>query len=289
VEVVISGIGVITPWGRGVEAFYDGLSQRQIALKACPALSSLTSSMAGLSTDVKFRQYLRRRKAAKLMTSAARLAMDAAGQILKEYTDDRSDLAAFLSVGREPPDEGEAENALVASVENGRFSEKRLSTMGRDLYPPLLPLKTLPNMILGHLSIHFGLQGENGVWAGEGVRAFTEGYWSIKEGRAATALVGAADSLVDLGQARDLIRMGMKNPPGEAAVMFLMESREGAVREGRKVWAEISHNHSKTKYNYLHEFIGDCGVAMPLLHLLSQFFEKSGDWNGFSYLIEDRL
>ena len=100
----------------------------------------------------------------------------------------------FFSVGREPPDEGEAEAALIASAKDNLFSEEALATRGRSFYPPLLPLKTLPNLILGHLSIHFDLCGENAAWAGEGVQSFVESVWAILEGRAERILVGAADS-----------------------------------------------------------------------------------------------
>ena len=214
-EIVISDIGVVSPWGRGIQAFQKGLQEKKIALQEAEELRHLPSNLAGFAPNQDFRKYLKRRKAAKLMTDSARLAMDACGQILEEYTELTKDMGLFFAVGREPSDEGEAEEALVASVENGSFSEKKLASIGQRLYPPLLPLKTLPNMILGHLSIHFDLCGENGAWAGEGWRAFDEGFWSIAEGRSRQVLVGAADSLVDLGQARDLYRIGIEEPPGQ--------------------------------------------------------------------------
>ena len=156
--VVITQVGVVSAFGRGVEAFQVGLTSQGSYLQAHEPLKWMASDLAGVAPNKAFRQYLNRRKAAKLMTSAARLAMDAVGQIWDEMGSEINSLetALFFSVGREPPDEGEAEPALVAAAVEGQFSEFALATKGRDLYPPLLPLKTLPNLILGHLSIHFG-------------------------------------------------------------------------------------------------------------------------------------
>ena len=220
--VVITQVGVVTPFGRGVDAFQTGIEHSVNALSTHDPLKWMESSLAGVAPQ-QFRQYLKRRKAAKLMTPAARLAMDAVGQIWDVVGErlDPVETGLFFSVGREPPDEGEAEAALIASAVDNPFSEEALATHGRSLYPPLLPLKTLPNLILGHLSIHFGLCGENAAWAGEGVQSFVESVWAILEGRAERILVGAADSLIDLGQARDIKRLGVSSAPGEAAIAWL--------------------------------------------------------------------
>ena len=289
-EVVITKVGVVTPWGRGLQSFKDGFVNQDIALQPHQPLQYLQSDLAGIAANKAFAQYLLQRKASKLMTPAARLAMDAVGQILEGLQINREDCGLFVSVGREPPDEGEAEPALLASVEEGLFCEKLLATEGQRLYPPLLPLKTLPNMILGHLAMHFELQGENAACAGEGVSAIWEGYWSIVEGRCKQALVGAADSLVDLGQARDLQRVGIQTPPGQASVAFLLESEQEAKQANRTPIVHVSHqplwytkrrrpNQIGEKFNSL---IGHCGVVMPQLELLSLIcgLQRGSSWNG---------
>ena len=296
-EVVITKIGVVTAWGRGVQAFEQGLQEKKSALQSHKALRFLESDLAGIAPNKAFLQYLQRRKASKLMTPAARLAMDAVGQILEDCELNRENCGLFVSVGREPPDEGEAEPALLASVDNGQFSEELLATEGQRLYPPLLPLKTLPNMILGHLAMHFQLQGENAACAGEGISAIWEGYWSVVEGRCTQVLVGAADSVIDLGQARDLKRIGCVDAPGQAGVAFLMETLEQAQQANRKPIMFMKHQ--STWYDKRREpeqigerltaLIGYCGVVMPQLELLSMILNLQSSigqlshntsWNG---------
>ena len=287
--IVITQVGVISPFGRGVEPFERGLANGSSALSDHSPLRYMDSSLAGLVASNKtFRQYLKRRKAAKLMTPAARLAMDAVGQIWDVVGTGLNpvETGLFFSVGREPPDAGEAEDALIASSVDGIFSEEALATHGRSLYPPLLPLKTLPNLILGHLSIHFGLCGENAAWAGEGVQSFIEGVWAILEGRSKRVLVGAADSLVDLGQARDLKRLGVSAPPGEAAVAWLLEEESVATGPvlARIEWGSVDADTSENSFMYesrIRTQMGYCGVVEPQLQLLNRVLQGGvSHWHG---------
>ena len=288
--VVITQVGVVTPFGRGLEAFQRGIEHSTNALSVHDPLKWMESSLAGVASNHTFRQYLKRRKAAKLMTPAARLAMDAVGQIWDVVGEDLDPIETglFFSVGREPPDEGEAEAALIASAIDKTFSEEALATRGRSLYPPLLPLKTLPNLILGHLSIHFGLCGENAAWAGEGVQSFVESVWAISEHRADRILVGAADSLIDLGQARDIKRLGISSVPGQAAVAWLLEEESVATRGGiARIEVEpFSDDNSESEAtrrfkSTLRSQIGYCGVVEPQLSLLREILEgETVSWNG---------
>ena len=289
--VVITQLGLVTPFGRGVEPFHKGITNDSVALKEHEPLRWMDSPLAGVTPNTAFRQYLKRRKAAKLMTPAARLAMDAVGQIWDSIHEqiDPKQTGLFFSVGREPPDEGEAEAALIASAVDGVFSEEALATLGRSLYPPLLPLKTLPNLILGHLSIHFDLCGENAAWAGEGVQSFVEGVYSILEGRSERIVVGAADSLIDLGQARDSKRLGVTAAPGEAAIAWLLEDESVATGD---VIARVSIDNTqigegKQSLSSLRSKIGYCGVVESQLTLLHGLFEgRKFFWHGLEFVPE---
>jgi len=285
--VVITQVGVITPFGRGLSAFQQGIADERVVLTEHEPLQWMENSKAGVISDTKsFRQYLQRRKAAKLMTPAARWAMDAVGQIWDVVGTqlDPVETGLFFSVGREPPDEGEAEDALIASAVDGLFSEEALSKKGRSLYPPLLPLKTLPNLILGHLSIHFGLCGENAAWSGEGVQSFIEGMWAIKEGRAERVLVGAADSLVDLGQARDLKRLGIEDAPAEAAIAWLLEDEKQATGPALARVEFIEEHPSVSEQHRLRPQMGYCGVVEEQLELLrSLLLDQTVEWQGLRF------
>ena len=286
--VVISRIGVSSAWGRGIDSFREGWNSGRVALQESEELQYLPSSLAGLAPNKGFRQYLKKRKAAKLMTDSARLALDSCGQVLENLQTEKEDIGLFFAVGREPSDEGEAEAALIACIEDGRFDERRMVEEGIRLYPPLLPLKTLPNLILGHLSIHFGLQGENAAWAGEGIQSLIEGYWAIEEGRAEKVIVGASDSLVDLGQARDLKRLGIVDAPGEAAVAFLLEKDvNGQSGLGRVSLNDSGQNVASDDIELIQQ-IGYCGVVNTQLNILKSLL-KGERFQASDVTIESRL
>lgn len=190
-------------------------------LAPAPALAELPRSLAGVVPGPDLGPWLRRKKDARLLPRAAQLALPAAGRAMQGFTGDPEALGIFVAIGREPPDEGEAEASLLASETDGQLDLVKLGGPGRDLYPPLLPLRTLPNMVLAHVAIQWGIRGENGVFAGEaeaGWMAWRAAVAALRDGRCAEVLVGAAWSTVDLASARDRLRLGHTTLPGEGAI-----------------------------------------------------------------------
>ena len=193
-------------------------------LRRVAALAHLPDDRAGVVDGPDLGPWLKRRKDAKMLPRAAQLALPAAGAALGDWPGDREALGLYVAVGREPPDEGEAEAALAQMHRGGRLA-RDLIAAGRAAYPPLLPLRTLPNMVLAHVAINLGIRGENAVYAGgadAGLCAWWEGVRAIREGRVPAALVGAAYSAVDLASARDRLRLGLVGPPGEGAIFALL-------------------------------------------------------------------
>jgi hypothetical protein len=205
----------------------DAARAGRSALAPHAPLALLPDDRAGVVPGPDLGPWLKRRKDLRLLSRAAQLALPAAGRALAGAPAalDLESLGLFVAVTREPPDEGAAEASLVAMHREGRLDLSLLGTAGRALYPPLLPLRTLPNMVLAHVSIQHGIRGENGTWAGgreAGLQALRAGLQAVEEGRSPYALVGASTSAVDLASARDRLRLGERWPPGEAAVFVLI-------------------------------------------------------------------
>lgn len=231
------GLGLSCPLGHDPAEVLEALRAGRSGLQPHPPLAPLPGGdLAGRVDKPALRPWLRRRKDRKIMAPASRVALAAAGPAWSGSTADPVEVGLFLGVGREPPDDGESEDALAAACRDGRLDEVLLRGPGRDRYPPLLPLKTLPNMALAHISINLGIMGENGAWAGEaaaGMRALVAGIQAVAEGRCPEVLAGGADSQIDLGSARDRLRLGHRGPPGEGSAVFRLApvGTPGAIAE----------------------------------------------------------
>lgn len=221
----VLAVGCVTPLGTDATTVRAALQAGRSAVATHPPLAALPDPRAAVVEGPDLGPWLKRKKDARLLARAVALALPAAGRALEGFGGSMEDLAIYVAVGREPPDEGDAEPALAAMAVDGRLDRARMGNEGRALYPPLLPLRTLPNMVLAHVAIQHGIRGENGTFAGRadaGERAWLAAVRAVEEGRAPFALVGAAYSAVDLASARDRLREGARTPPGEAACFALV-------------------------------------------------------------------
>jgi hypothetical protein len=280
VNVVISGLGLVTPLADQPARLQAALAAGEIAVGPSDELSELPCDLAARAGRVDLKPWLQRRKDRKLLSRAAQLALPAAGRALGDWPGDREELGLFVGVGREPPDTGDSEASLAASARDGALCPQALASRGRELYPPLLPLLTLPNLLLSHISINLGIRGWNGTIAGEaaaGLGALVEGYHAVAEARCPAALTGAADSRVDFGSARDLIRLGHAGParaPAEGAVFFLLQPERDAQRALARLEPVHRGPSPGPRSEPHHAHCGDLGAADGLLALAIALIEE---------------
>lgn len=279
--VVLHKIGLATPLGHDCDEVVQKIKQKKSVITSLEPLKLLENPQGSMVENLSIRAIIKKRKEIKLYTRAAKLALLAAYRCFGRVENPEAGL--FVAVGREPPDEGSAESSLIAAQQDGIFDEYLLSNNGRALYPPLLPLRTLPNMILAHISIQLDIMGENACWAGgeeTGIQAFQSGFWAIQERRCTHALVGAADSFISLGAARDLHRTRIV-PPSEAGVFFLLQEKE-KPQIGDIV---VRHNHTRHEMSHrVLDCIGYAGAAQQLLELIfSLHTQENISWGGLSF------
>ncbi len=228
----VLAVGCLCPLGEAPEAVRAALAAGRTALSARPHLLILEDARAAAVPGPELGPFMRRKKDIKMLPRAAMLALPAAARAMLAFGGDPEELGLIVAVGREPPDCDEAEASLVAMAGDGGqdgagalLSLERLAGAGRALYPPLLPLKTLPNMILAHVSIAHGICGENATFAGgaeAGRQAWQEAIRLAGAQGAGPVLLGAAFSGVDLASARDRLRLCLPDAPGEAAIFALI-------------------------------------------------------------------
>jgi hypothetical protein len=282
----VTGVGVLTGLGSSLDEGRKRLDAGESALSPLGE-SGWEERLGSRVEGPRLRELLKRRKDAKLLPRAAQLALPVAAEALGEV-EDRESVGLFVGVRREPPDDGAADPAIAASLDElGHLDTGLLARHGRALYPPLLPLQTLPNMVLAHVAINLELMGPGDALCGAecaGIQALRLAIQAIAEGRCQVALVIVADSPIDGPSLRDRGRLGQDGPVGEAAVALklepaghrrsVLELRDGGAGGlGGPTVGACAHRKQ----------LGACELVDPVLELLlgsghATGVEASGAW-----------
>jgi len=259
-EIVITGLGIVSPIGIGRQAFWEALLSGRSGVGPIRSFdaSSLPIKIAAEALDFDPKAYVRPRKSLKVMArdaqfgvAASILAMDEAGLGRGDFDPDR--LGVVL--GADPINYAldESRPTYEDCMVDGRFD---FSRWGEAMWKtfPLGFLKVLPNMIASHVSIAHDARGPNNTMHhGEvsSLLAVCEAARVIQRGSADLMLAGGASAAV---QPTELIRRaakgGFSRRQGDptAAVRPFDADRDGQVYgEGAAVFVLESQAHANAR------------------------------------------
>jgi 3-oxoacyl-[acyl-carrier-protein] synthase II len=272
-RIVITGIGLISPLGLSLDAFWTALCQGRSGIRRIRSFdaSGLPVQIAGEIDRFDAKLYLDKkdRKSLKVMARPIQLAIATAQLALDQGAVDKSQLdperfgvefGASL-IASELAELGVASqlsaNCQPAIVDLDKWGEQSLPSM-----PPLWMLKYLPNMLACHVSILHNAQGPNNTITeanAAGLLALGEAYRIIARDQADIFLVGGADSKVNpLSLARQCLfePLSRRNEApeqasrpfdrrrdgtvlGEGGAVFVLEELEHARRRRARILAEV--------------------------------------------------
>lgn len=323
VEVVITGLGVVSPIGSGTDAFFHSLLEGKSGVAPLQRfdVSPAPFRIGGEVTDLDAKQYIKPRKSIKVMCREVQFGVVAANMAvehaaLETPSGDPERCGVLFGcdfIYSEPP---EVEPAYRVCSNNGEFVHALWGEKGiHELYP-LWMLKYLPNMPACHIAIANDLRGPNNtISLGEvsTLLALGEATRVIRRGMADLMIVGGTGSRAQPGQwvrsgveemsrrndepaaacrPFDRDRDGMVN--GEGAAAFVLESAEHAKRRGATVLARVvSAASAHEPFRQGHPLEGTA-----IRRSITQALEKAGlaagdvghvNANGFSTVVDDRL
>lgn len=252
-DVVISGIGMITPLGATAKDTAAAWQAGRFApRRRLPELagSALESAEVAVLPDFDPGQRLGGRRMLKYMSEAAALGCIAAREALEEADAKQrfapEMLGLYAATGLAAASVDDIQGTLEASIdERGEFSERLLGTRGLAATNPLISFKILANMPPCLISVMEGIKGPNLIftpWEGQAGAALLEAWLAVREGLVEGALAGAADSgahpstLVFLRQAGLL---EVDEIPASGAAYLFLERAETAMRDGRRIHAVL--------------------------------------------------
>lgn len=276
-EIVITGLGIVSPIGVGREPVWDAVVARRSGVRLQPHLAA-AGWLAPCGADVAGfdpKELIQPRKSIKVMSreiqlasAAAELAWQDAG--LGEATLDPERLGVVGAAGIMYCDLEELKGPFLEWIKQEDFDIHRWSRNAMGELYPLWLLKYLPNMPACHIGIRYDARGPNNTIAEGDVSsllALGEAADVIRRGHADAMIVVGTGSRINLsdlmwhrgaglacnGRAApeqlcrpfDAHRSGMVCGEGAAAVV--LEGREFAERRGAAPLAKVAAVSTRTE------------------------------------------
>ncbi|MHC4641670.1 MAG: beta-ketoacyl synthase N-terminal-like domain-containing protein [Planctomycetota bacterium] len=258
-NVVITGIGMITPLGRTSQEVLERIYNNETAAVKpsfetnkfdCPVCAPVSNFTADdYFPENKLLRFMNRD--AQLAVAAAHIAMNDADLRAGE-TYSEEDIALYGSTGVAGMTVEEIARIIqFAANEDGSLDLQGFGQVALKRVRPVLSFKILANMPICFVSIFQNIKGPNAVytpWEGHGAQAIAAGIRAIRRGNVPCALVGGCDvktrelsfiNLQQLGIFDSWRQFGKGCIPGEGAVFLVLEDEEAAVRRGKKAYARI--------------------------------------------------
>ncbi|MFF4570672.1 beta-ketoacyl-[acyl-carrier-protein] synthase family protein [Streptomyces sp. NPDC001410] len=248
-RVVVTGLGVVTSIGTGVDAFGAGLRSGRSGVKPITAFDTtgFAYSNACEITDFEPETWITEQspddlgRAAQFAVAASRMAVADAGLTEEQVRDVRS----LVSVGTTDGESRDLDHLTGLQV-----------TAGDDVLDAVVARRVWPGRLSAGIVRELGLEDVETVTVptacAAGNYAVGYGYDAISSGDVEMALCGGADALCrktftgfyrlgtiapDVCRPFDADRQGILT--GEGAGILLMESLESALARGARIYAEV--------------------------------------------------
>src|ERR1700693_6073237 len=254
-RVVVTGLGLVTPLGTGIEKNWEALMAGRSGIGPITRFdtSDYPTKIAGEVPDVAPLDWIEKKDVGK-MDLFIQYAMGAAEQAMRQSglqitEDNADDVGVLVGVGI---------GGLCTIEENHLiFMESRL----KRITPFFIP-KLISNLAPGQISIRYGARGANFSTTSacaSGSHAIGEAYRMIRAGYLEAAITGGAEAAItslgvggfiamralstrndEPGKASrpfDKERDGLVMSEGSAAL--ILEERDAAIKRGAKIIAEI--------------------------------------------------
>lgn len=270
VEVVITGVGVVSPNGIGKQAFWESLAAGRsgIAPIELVDVSGLPVRMAGEVKGFQAKSFIANRKSLKVMSRDSQLGIAASVLAVQDAgiaagSLDPNRVGIVLGADRMCSPIEESEQPYLKCLVDGQFQMRLWGTEGMATSYPLAFLRVLPNMIASHLSIVHDARGPcNTIHHAEisSLLAISEAARVIERGSADVMLTGGASSQMNpfdwarfcatgrlsprQEQATGIVRPFDRDRDGEVigegAAVFVLESRAHAEARGATILARVA-------------------------------------------------
>ena len=267
-EVVITGVGVVSPIGVGADAFWKSLvdGRSGVSIRSGFEDVPLPHRIAASVSDFVGKEYVKPRKAMKIMCGPIQYGCGAAAMAVgqADYAEDvlvPERVGTVFGTETFFADPAEVADVFQKCTIDSEYQHERWGEFALREIQPLWMLKYLPNMAASHISIAMDARGpSNSICQGEasGLLALIEGAGLIQRGVADVVTVGGTGSQMalvsTLYRGVDLLSRNVDHPEqasrpfaadrdgmvvGEGAGAIVLESKEFAEKRGANILAKV--------------------------------------------------
>ena len=256
-EAWITGIGLASSLGEGLDAHWDALNSGSVNVDATTFAPYIVHPMTKLNFDAQIPKKGDQRQMEawqRIGTYAAGLALDSAG--VKGNTAILSRMDMIVAAGGGERDLA-VDSALINADMQGNAAPGLLNERLMNDLRPTLFLAQLSNLLAGNIAIVHGVTGSSRTFMGEeaaGIDATRIALARILNGQSDIALVGAAQN----SERKEMLMLyefgdfNLKNKfepiwerekgfaLGSGGVFLVLESKEHALARGAKPYAKIT-------------------------------------------------
>ncbi|MCB1194927.1 beta-ketoacyl-[acyl-carrier-protein] synthase family protein [bacterium] len=268
-RIVITGLGIVSPIGIGKDIFWKNACAGKHGFKELgfSAEENKPQYLGGVIEEFVPKEYVTQRKLLKIMSrpmqtavAATTLALEDAKLVLESY--DPTRVGVSIGTGMIHTDINELGEPIIAASREKGFALDTFAATAMERLFPLWLLKQLPNLVASHISILFNAQGASNTitsGAGAGIQAIEEAVYNIQNDICDIYICGGADyrthpldilkyqlyglipengeTIEEVFRPYSADRSGFI--PGEAAVIFAIESEEHAKKRGAHIYGTV--------------------------------------------------
>ena len=271
-KIVVTGIGIVSPYGVGIEALWNNVIAGQSALRALETfdVSHVKCRAGGQLLDFHPEKYINARLVRKIDRFtmfgliAAQQALEDAGLTLN----DLDQLGSSLADGASTPSGRERVGITVGNNLGGwEFAERELYHLwqsGPREVSPYMATAWFPAAVQGNISIQFGLKGIGRTFLSDrasGAHALIHAAHCLRSGRTDMMFAGGAEAPFSPYAALCYETSGLMSTQAaecpttayrpfdrghdglvaaEGAAFLILERAEEAVHRGARIYAEIA-------------------------------------------------
>jgi 3-oxoacyl-[acyl-carrier-protein] synthase II len=254
-RVVITGLGMVTPLGIGVEETWNALIQGKSGIRKITAFdaSDFPSQIAGEVKGFNPEDYIEPKEIRKMdrfihfAIAATSMALKDSGLVINEENADRVGVIIGSGIGG------------LHTIEH--YHSVLLEKGPRKITPFFIPMLVI-NLAAGQVSIKFGAKGPNSAVStacATGSHAIGDAFKIVQRGDADVMIAGGTEAVITplgIGGFTAMKALSTRNNEperasrpfdvdrdgfvmGEGAGIIILESLDNAVKRGAKIYAEI--------------------------------------------------